>query len=73
VVILTVYITLTFVCLGDEKIGDMPADAILVAHCVPSKDLLKPAMCQRTPIYAFTTYSRPRVYKRSIAVLSLDH
>lgn len=39
-------ITLSFVCLGDEQICNMPTNAILVTHGVSAEDFLQTARCQ---------------------------
>ena len=37
------YITLPFVRLGDEEVGDVPTDSILITHRIASEYLLQPA------------------------------
>lgn len=37
-------VTLAFVCLGDKQVRYVPANAILVRHCVSTKNFLKPIL-----------------------------
>ena len=46
---LTMYVTLTFICLGHEEIGNMSANMILVADGVTAEYLLQSTEGQYTP------------------------
>lgn len=39
--VLTVDITLTFICLRYEQVGDMPADTVFVTDSITPKDFLE--------------------------------
>jgi len=40
--VLTVDVTLAFICLRDKQVRHMPADAVFVRHCIATEDFLKP-------------------------------
>jgi len=71
--LLTVDIALAFVCLSDKQVCHVPANAVLVRHCVSTKDFLEPILRLAGALTEPVQYSRSSVDQSSVTVLPLDH
>ena len=71
--VLTMNIALTLVGLSHEKIRDVSAYPVLVAHSVASKHLLQPVTSSATEYKGSLENIHSRIDERPIAVLPLDH
>lgn len=67
-------IALSLICLGDEQIGHMPSDVVLIAHSVASENFLKSAKWSVELSYLDSQANlRSCSNQGTVTILPLDH